>query len=104
MRPVFNNQPAPEKRVDFGDAIISNAKYDCTKCLLKAEGCKFICNSINCTVAIKRMNKILDDNRDAKVEESSQQIDKSLEEEEKQSLKDYLNSLSSEDSSDEEDD
>ncbi len=56
------NIPESEKRPDFGDSPISNAKYDCSKCLLKKVGCLFKVNTLNCEIAIHRMKKALDEN------------------------------------------
>ena len=102
MKPIFNHQPPPENRVDFGDAVISNAKNDCTKCLLKAEGCRFIVNSINCEIAIKRMKKILSEKEDEKDKEEDETVGTDMLTEEKKSLAEYLSSLASEENSSEE--
>lgn len=48
----------PDKRPDFGDAPIANAKYDCAKCPLKAVGCTYIVNTLRCEITIKRLRKL----------------------------------------------
>ena len=98
MKPLFNNQSTPKERVDFGDAVISNSKNNCEKCLLKVEGCKFVVNSINCEVAIKRMKKILSEKEDIIEKKEEGDLSPNLVEEEQQSVKDFLASLSSDDS------
>lgn len=84
MNPLFPGQEGKEKS-NFGDAVISNSKYSCTKCPLKPLGCKFIVNSINCELANVRMRKILADEKD-----------KEMEKEENTALSDYFNTLGEE--------
>jgi hypothetical protein len=83
--------PESDKRPDFGDAPICNAKYDCGKCRLKGVGCIHKVNTLNCEIAIMRMRKILDEQAD----------DADMEKEQNNSLKDFLKNLKS---TDEEDD
>ena len=97
MRGLGNQKPEErEKRVDFGDAVISNCKYDCKKCLLKAEGCVFKVNSIRCEVAHQRLKKILDDEQTGVKDKDDDDEDSSLVDEEKNSMADYLKNLPTE--------
>jgi len=98
MRSLDGSKPVDRnvKRIDFGDAPISNCKYDCEKCLLKAEGCVFIVNTIRCEVAHQRLKRILEE--DQEKEDEEEEVKKtsensSLVEDERKSLTDYMNSL-----------
>jgi len=88
------NFEGKEKRVDFGDAVISNAKYDCSKCLLKKLGCKHNVNTLNCEIAIHRMRKTIDEYNSEDTE---------LKKEQDSAIKDFLKNVQSQEDIDEED-
>jgi hypothetical protein len=93
MKGLGNNKPSgEEKRVDFGEAIISNCRYDCEQCLLKAEGCHFVVNSIRCEAAHQRLKKILAEERDG-VKETDDDADPDTIEDEENSMAEYLKNL-----------
>jgi hypothetical protein len=102
MKPLFEgNVPKKEDaRPDMGAMPIANCKFDCSKCLLRAEGCTFLVNTLNCLCAQKRLKKILDDE---KVEEETGE-DKDLKAEQDASLADYLKNLEAEPEGEDEDD
>lgn len=89
MKPLFDGQQG-HKKIDFGDAVISNAKYSCAKCPLKKLGCTYVENSLNCEIANVRMRKILEEENDKKMEN-----------EQNSAMKDYLDSLGEEKPSEE---
>ena len=82
--------PESEKRPDFGDAPICNAKYNCAQCMLKKVGCTHKVNTLNCEIAIMRMRKILDE----------QVEDGEMQKEQDNSLKDFLGKLKTTDDED----
>lgn len=94
MKPVFEGgEPLPQrKRVDFGDAPISNARYNCEKCLL-AEECKFSVNTLNCEIANKRLKRLLAEG------EVKTNTSEELKSEEEKSVKEFFNSIQTESSS-----
>jgi len=94
MKGLGGNKPnnENEKKVDFGEAVISNCRYNCKECLLKAEGCHFTVNSIRCEVAHQRLKKILDEDRDS-IKETDDDEDFDTVEDEKKSMADYLKNL-----------
>jgi hypothetical protein len=98
MKTIFDGQEKPKnERVDMGAMPISNCKYDCTKCLLRGEGCKFLVNTLNCMVAQKRLQKLLAEEQDKEPEDNER------DEDEKQTVKEFLDSISvTEDEEDEE--
>jgi len=96
MKGLGNNKPNEKvERVDFGEAVVSNCKYNCEKCLLKAEGCHFTVNSLRCEIAHQRLKKILAEERDG-VKEVDEDEDQSLVDDEKNSMADYLKNLPTE--------
>ena len=96
-----NENPDREKRPDFGDAIISNAHYDCNKCALKKVDCKFIPNSIHCVVAVKRLRKLIEEEQE-KTETNAHE--ETMADEEKKAVQDFLQDLTKPSDKDKEDD
>lgn len=82
--------PESDKRPDFGDAPICNAKYDCARCMMKKVGCTHKVNTLNCEITIMRMRKILDE----------QAEDNEMQKEQDNSLKDFLGKLKTTDDED----
>ncbi len=91
MKSLSGNSPKPEeRRPDMGDMPIANCHHDCEKCLLKKEGCQFKVNSLNCLIAIKRMNKLLEEEG---VEKKESETGGVTEEEQAKSLGEFIKEL-----------
>jgi len=87
MKPLFGE--GCNKRddgVDLGDMPIANARYDCNRCAVKADGCVKKVNTLNCLLALKRFNKKQDDIKTKREEEEEGGVDRQMLEAEKTAL------------------
>lgn len=85
--------PESEKRPDMGDMPISNAKYNCAICKLKQVGCHYIVNTLNCEIAIRRMRKLL----------SEEKEDSEMADEQNKAVKNFLDTVKETNEEDDED-
>ena len=87
MKTLSGNKPdQPNKGPDMGNMPIFNAKYNCSICPLKEEGCTLKVNTLNCLIAIKRFSREKHEEEQKELEK----VDTQMEEDEQKALSDLM--------------